>query len=607
MAMAIMQGTIQGQAARPRRAMRPRRFPALAFMALAITALAITVPPPARAGTQAVQPLDEPFPINTAAIAVRAGQVYAPGAIFAHSLVRVQPQTRWITKIADLPVNTANSIAVDPAGNVWLGFANASYVSRVTPAGAITNYPITASGAPVDYPVVPQNIGIDAQGNLYAFAGNGLVLRYNLNGQRTASMRAPACDTLTASAVAPGGQVYVSCGAGNPIFKLDLQAQTSTALGIQANEVTEMAAAADGSLYLNGYQIAPGTPTGLYAFAARLLPSGREVPLPTTGLPDGVTRAGALAVDGNTLYALADDVTTQYDHYVRPAVYRFSGGTWQHATPPLSGLAASTHPALFTRNAAGDVFFAFGDPQTTRTIDLYQVPGHGAKAFIKRASVTDITALAADRGGAIYVIASVDRQVLRIATNGTQTTLSAGCGRAVALNQTVAGSILMLCQDSGQTTGRLLRLDGNGSITTLLQGTLPVLSNVFPPPSIMVDPDGLIYVHGFTGSNYRVVDQNGVAKPAPAALADYTASLVAPLGGGKAIIAVATSYPCGSAQFCTYYPTSLVRPDGSTLPVPASGIMIAQGTQLIAARTATGWRLLGTDYYNLGYADLNGF
>lgn len=130
--------------------------------------------------------------------------------------------------------NQPTGIAVDAAGNLYIGDAGNDRIRKITPAGVVTTLAGSDSTAYTDGPGItaaffhPEGVTLDAAGNVYvADAGNSLIRRVapdgtvsTFAGNGTTIGDAGTFSDPTGVAADAGGNIYVANALKNTILKI---------------------------------------------------------------------------------------------------------------------------------------------------------------------------------------------------------------------------------------------------------------------------------------------------------------------------------------------------------------------------------------------------
>ncbi|WP_170309735.1 NHL repeat-containing protein [Mucilaginibacter xinganensis] len=238
--------------------------------------------------------------------------------------------------------NQPTGIAVDAAGNVYVGDAGNDRIRKITPAGTVSSLAGSDSTGFADGPDTtasffhPEGISLDAAGNVYvADAGNNLIRK-----------------------VTPNGTVSTLAGNG-----------TDVSQGGIFNNPTGVAADASGNVYVANYinnNILIVTPSGLInTFAG----SGNAGSANGTGSSATFYFPNSLAVDASGNVYVADGINNLV-RKITPAgvVTTFAGNGTAGAVDGAAAKASFNGPAGLAVDAAGNVYVADSNNNMIRKI-----------------------------------------------------------------------------------------------------------------------------------------------------------------------------------------------------------------------------------------------
>lgn len=192
---------------------------------------AAAAPGPAQCAQTTLQIQDAPGSTRHAVAADAAGNIYAGVLQEVRRYDAAGTQTSSIPSTsATPPFGVPASVAVDPAGNVYLTDTNTDVTYRFDPSGVQT-LAIPSEG---DNPA-PEDVAADAAGNIYIADGNnGTVERFDASGARTLQLVGTPGFNLPASVdVDTAGNIYVADYAANrdSIYRFDASGNQTLFIG----------------------------------------------------------------------------------------------------------------------------------------------------------------------------------------------------------------------------------------------------------------------------------------------------------------------------------------------------------------------------------------
>jgi sugar lactone lactonase YvrE len=188
-----------------------------------------------------------------------AGNIYV--ADYGNNLIRKITSGRLVSTLAGsgnqgqinaagllASFNQPTGIAVDAAGNVYVGDAGNNRIRLVTPAGVVTTLAGSDSTGYTDGPAAtaaffhPEGVSVDASGNVYvADSGNGMIRKVTPNGtvstfagNSIGNTPANIFSDPTGVATDAAGNVYVANFIDNNILKVSAAGDVSTFAGTGA-------------------------------------------------------------------------------------------------------------------------------------------------------------------------------------------------------------------------------------------------------------------------------------------------------------------------------------------------------------------------------------
>ena len=405
--------------------------------------------------------------------------------------------------------NAPNSVAVDSAGNVYVG-EGSSVVRKISPAGVVVTLAGSAAaaggstdgtGAAARFNYT-RGLAVDAAGNVYVADANNCLIRK----------------------ITPAGVVTTLAGTLAAFSSIDGTGSAAT-----FNLPSGIAVDAAGTIYVaeeNGFVVRKVTPAGVVTTIA-----GDAAQF---GLVDATGTAARFDFGGN----FGGQASTAVDAAGNVFITDRANGAVRKITPAsvvttfLTGIGG---PQGLTIDAAGNLYFGTG--QT-----VFKVTPGGVSSVLAGSSAQgsadgtgaaaqfgDIADLALDAAGNLYVTDSLNNTIRKITPAGVVTTIAGTSGTAGSADGT--GTAATFSTPSGiavDATGNLYVTDAeNGTIrkitpagaVTTIAGTAGVTGNADGtgaaasftfPFSIAVDSTGNLYVAELISGTIRKITPTGV-------------------------------------------------------------------------------------------------
>lgn len=422
-------------------------------------------------------------------------------------------------------IGTVNSLAIDPAGGVYLGnFADDPRILKVEPSGTIRTIAGTGTkGYSGDHGPArkaqlwsAQGLAVDGAGNLYiADTGNHRVRKIDSAGtittiagngtQDSTGDGGPAAQAQfrfpVDIAIDRSGNIYVAEAEGRRVRKIDQNSQITTVAG-----------------------------TGVEGFSGDGGPAAQA----QLGFPL------AIAVDDSgNLYIVDSDRIRKVDasgtitSIAGTGAHRFTGDGGPATAAELNGSegVAADH--------AGSIYIADSNNNRIRKIDaggrISTIAGSGTQGFsgdggpATTAQLASPTSVAVDRDSNIYIGDQGNHRVRKVDQNGTISTL-AGTGPSYpgdGLPATQAVLQYPKCVDFDKVgrlyivdsmNHRLRRVNEDGKITTIAgsgvdgfsgDGSQAVDAQLNQPGGFVIDPAGNVYIADMVNHRVRKVTPDG--------------------------------------------------------------------------------------------------
>jgi sugar lactone lactonase YvrE len=401
--------------------------------------------------------------------------------------------------------NAPNSVAVDSAGNFYVG-EGSHVVRRISPAGVVVTLAGSASAAGgstdgtggaarFNY---PRGLAVDAVGNVYVADANDCLIRE----------------------ISPTGVVSTLAGALGAFSSID-----GTGTAATFNLPSGIAVDAAGTVYVgeeNGFVVRKVTPAGVVSTLA-----GDPVHV---GLVDDVGTAARfnLGLSGTAVDASGNVfVSDTGNSVIREVTPGGSVSTFVDDVVSPQGLAIDAAGNLYLGSeqtvlkvTPGKTVFPFaGSPGNQGSAD-----GTGSAA-----SFGDVSALAVDTAGNVYVADSINDTIRKITPAAVVTTLAGTAGTAGSTDGSAAtatfsspygvavdaaGNVYVADAQNGTirkitAAGTVSTLAGTAGVTGSADGTGAAASFDFPF-SIVVDSVGNLYVAELSNNDIRKITPAGV-------------------------------------------------------------------------------------------------
>lgn len=458
--------------------------------------------------------------------------------------------------------DTPRGIAVDSAGNLYIGDTSNNTIRKVTPSGVTTTIAggagtaafADATGTAARFNE-PWGMAVDNAGTIYvADASNNAIRKVTAAGVVTTFVggsgagctdgtgTAARLDEPRGVAVDAAGTVYVADYDNHVIRKITAAGVVTTLAGTCDTDGN-----ADGTgataRFRGPHGIAVDSAGNVYVADTgnrairKITPAGVVT---TLSLPSfSLSEPRGIAVDAAGVIYIADysshtikKITT--DNFVSV----LAGATGVPGTTDATGTTARLHYPSGIAVASGTVYVADTDNDTIRTISssgvVTTLAGRAGQTSVVDATgaaarFEDPFSVAADVNGVVYVADSAAHVIRRISAAGEVTTYAGTAGSFGSADGTgsaarfyspfgvavdTAGNVYVA--DSYNST---IRKIGLGGVVTTLAGTALQRGNAdgtgaaarFDQPfGIAVDSNGNVYVSDATGNTIRKVTSAGV-------------------------------------------------------------------------------------------------
>jgi sugar lactone lactonase YvrE len=457
--------------------------------------------------------------------------------------------------------NSPYGLAVDSAGNVYVGDSSNQTIRKITPSGTVTTlagYPGLAghadgTGAAARF-YWPVGVALDGQGNLFvADAGNHTIRRVTGSGTVTTFAGSPGVAGSTDGTGAAArfynpcglafdtaGNLYVADRDNSLIRKITPSGGVTTLASV--NQAWGVAVDSTGNVYAPGasnHTLQKITPAGVLTTLAGM--AGYAGDMDGTGSAARFYNPGAIAIDGYANLYVADTSTDIIRKVTLSGVVttyagapysagsndgvRASAGFNQPSglTVDSSGIfyvADSANNAIRMVSPLGDVKTLAGNPgEAGNCID-----GTGAGAFFNYPGM-----LVRETTGNLFVTDYNNAVIRKITPGGVVTTIAGACGQGGSADGTGAAARFNgpwgIAEDPAgnfyvaDSANQTIRRIAPGGIVTTIAGSAGQAGCVdgtgasarfYGPGGLVLDGAGNMYVADFYCCAIRKVTSSGV-------------------------------------------------------------------------------------------------
>lgn len=536
-------------------------------------------------------------------------------------------------------LNQPQSLATDPAGNVYIADSGNNTIRRVQPNGIITSLIVNGAGAyfgvatplpnrALDYPLA---VAADRTGNLY-MGEYGKVLRLSPAGALTTIAGTGAIgdsgdggpatsaeiNTPRGIAVDASGNVYVSDAWGNAVHKIATNGTISTFVSGGLNYPAGIALDSTGALYIadnansSVRQVAPNGTISTVAGNGQFLYGGDGGPAISAELsaPYGV------AVDTAGDLYIADWGNNRIRVVSAGVINTYAGnGTAFWGDGSLATDALMSSPTGVAADDVGNIYISDTRDNRVRRINaegvIYTFAGNGVAAYkgdggpATEASLYWPAGIALDTSGNLLIADWLNSLIRRVTPGGIITT-AAGNGQLGFAPDHVPATSVPLMSPQGVATdaagnfyiadtvnsairkvtkdGVISRIAGTGAHGYDGDGGAAVKAELYYPQDIAVNGAGDVYVADTGNQRVRLVGAGGtISTIAGNGLCCATGD-GGPAKSANLIPNSAAIDPAGNLFTTDQMNTSIreISPSGTIVTV-ASGFQMPNGVALDAA------------------------